>query len=330
MTPVAKIALLGFATVGTAAAASLTWVSVTRGPQTAQGKPQAGRPGRDDNKTIVCVASDSVLHVSTGSSCPSGQTPLPLALSAPAPSDSTRPARLPGDRLADLERRLAELQNSPLFTVVDKDDHPMFAVTSGRVEVYYASGGPVGASITTTEDGAVISVRAANDALRSNLGVTAATAGFWNDKDGVKRIVLGKSAIGTYSVKVLTPESNVVAAMGESRAGTGAIVVANRQGQTLASMTVASGDEAGAKAKGVIGVFNRKGAAVASLTEGATGGGLLSIGDAASAPMVKMGVKDDRYGIVLAGPVSGFPLVPRSGLPGSYFLGCAGGSACVP
>jgi hypothetical protein len=47
---------------------------------------------------------------------------------------------------------------------------------------------------------------------------------------------------------------------------------------------------------------------------------------------VRMGHNGNRYGIVLAGPVLGLPLVPRSGLPGSYFMGCAGGErpACVP
>ena len=40
--------------------------------------------------------------------------------------------------------------------------------------------------------------------------------------------------------------------------------------------------------------------------------------------MVKMGVAQDRYGIVLTGPKAGFPLIPGSGLPGSYIMGCAG------
>jgi hypothetical protein len=45
-----------------------------------------------------------------------------------------------------------------------------------------------------------------------------------------------------------------------------------------------------------------------------------------------MGHNGNRYGIVLAGPVLGLPLVPRSALPGSYFMGCASGDkpACVP
>ena len=87
----------------------------------------------------------------------------------------------------------------------------------------------------------------------------------------------------------------------------------------------------GSEGKGAIGVSNPSGSPVVSLTEGATRGGLLSIGDALSEPMVKMGVAQDRYGIVLAGPRAGFPLIPGSGLPGSYIMGCAGkGKDCGP
>jgi len=35
---------------------------------------------------------------------------------------------------------------------------------------------------------------------------------------------------------------------------------------------------------------------------------------------VKMGVQDDRYGIVLAGPGDFGPLIPSTGLPRSYIL----------
>ena len=57
---------------------------------------------------------------------------------------------------------------------------------------------------------------------------------------------------------------------------------------------------------------------------------MLAIANSAKDPVVKMGVNDNRYGVVLTGPRAGFPLVPRSGLPGSYILGCAGGSSCKP
>jgi hypothetical protein len=67
-------------------------------------------------------------------------------------------------------------------------------------------------------------------------------------------------------------------------------------------------------------------------TEATIGGGLMDLATASGAAAVRMGHNGHRYGIVLAGPVLGFPYVPRSGLPGSYFMGCASGQkpACIP
>ena len=144
-------------------------------------------------------------------------------------------------------------------------------------------------------------------------------------EDGAPRLELGTSQIGRYSLRVPSRNGQGVAAgIGETEAGTGAIIIGGESGQPRARMLVYS------DGKGALEVLNGQVQPVAALTEGATGGGLLVIGDSKGAPMVKMGVKDDRYGIVMAGPKSGFPLVPRSGLPGSYFLGCAGGDACQP
>jgi len=108
------------------------------------------------------------------------------------------------------------------------------------------------------------------------------------------------------------------------RPGSGALVVGDRAGQARVTMTVA---ETGG---GAIGVYNTASTAVVSLSEGATRGGLLAIGDASGNPVAKMGVQDDRYGIVLTGPADLGPYIPSSGLPGSYLLGCAGGSGCGP
>ena len=114
-----------------------------------------------------------------------------------------------------------------------------------------------------------------------------------------------------------------IAGIGESKAGSGALVVGDTQGSKRASMSVG-------ESKGVIAVFNGAGNAIVALGEAVGNtGGALAIGDANSEPRVKMGTNDNRYGVVMTFPV-GLPYVPRSGLPGSYFLGCAGGSACVP
>ena len=115
------------------------------------------------------------------------------------------------------------------------------------------------------------------------------------------------------------PHGGPEAAIGESQPGTGALVISDPVGQLRAMMTVVEG-------KGSVRIQNAQEEAVA-LTEGATGGGLLAIGDKSSEPMVKFGVSQDRFGVVLAGPVS--LRWCRAAFYRSYFRG-AGGDACGP
>ena len=222
-----------------------------------------------------------------------------------------------------LERRLEELQQLPLFTVVDKDDHPLFAISPGAATVYYPTTGAPAVTMRARAEGGTITAQAANESQRFTVAVSPLRSGLTVEKDGVIRADLGSGATGSHSLRIFTAESRLVAGIGESRAGSGAIVVQNRDGKPALSMRVTDG-------KGDLDVFNPNGTAVLSLTEGASGGGLLAICGPDGTTMVKMGVKDNRYGVVLTGPGAGFPLVPRSGLPGSYFMGCAAGPACVP
>ena len=86
----------------------------------------------------------------------------------------------------------------------------------------------------------------------------------------------------------------------------------------------------GSSNKGMIGVFNPgSGSAIAMMGEavGNTGGSLV-LGNGASEPRVKIGTADNRYGIVETLPPSTV-YVPRSGIYGSYILGCAAGPQCV-
>jgi hypothetical protein len=132
---------------------------------------------------------------------------------------------------------------------------------------------------------------------------------------------------GNYAFKI--PSAfGPVAGIGQSKAGSGVVVVGNNGGQTKALMGVDG-------SQGVFNVYNSGSNPVATLRESGsgTGSGLLALGDASGSMVVKMGTNvDNRYGVVLALPL-GFPYVPRSGLPGSYFLGCVaspGGRACLP
>jgi hypothetical protein len=69
-----------------------------------------------------------------------------------------------------------------------------------------------------------------------------------------------------------------------------------------------------------------------ALLEPRIGGGMFGLDDTGGNAAVKMGHNGNRYGIVLAGPRRGAPLITKSGLPGSYFMGCAAAvrPACVP
>jgi len=249
------------------------------------------------------------------------------------------------DALADLEQRVDNLQYQrypPLFEVVDPQDKPIFAVTStanwNAASVYDSNGKDV-VNMYAGRDGGNFVVRSDGNETRAYLGIDNAWAGLRviehiteaiTDKYATRdvtreaaRIELGGQAHGNYSLKFpASTGAGLLAGIGESKAGTGAIVIGDSQGRRRASMFV--GDDN----KGIIGIYNAQGKAILTLGEavGNTGGSLV-IGDANSEPRVKMGTSDKGYGVVMTFPL-GFAYVPKSGLAGSYMLGCAPGPAC--
>ncbi|HSK09713.1 MAG TPA: hypothetical protein VK911_09055, partial [Vicinamibacterales bacterium] len=275
------------------------------------------------------------LRTPAGDGCPpghdrrtlAGAEPQSLACTDCDPWGSQQPTRQTdsgdgADPIASLEQRLERLERSPLFTVIDQAGRPVFSVAPGRVTAYNA-GQQVAATIIATDAGGYFKGISADRTLAASVGASGAQAGVRVYEGDRLRLTLGKQEAGNYSLTVPSGVRGAIAGIGESRAGSGALVVSDPAGQTKASLTLADG-------KGTAGVFSTSGIAILSLTEGATAAGVLALGDAGGTPMVKMGVNDNRYGVVLAGPVLGFPLVPRSGLPGSYILGCAGGESCGP
>jgi hypothetical protein len=229
-----------------------------------------------------------------------------------------------GDRIGELERRLANLRKSPLFTVIDAHGGPLFAVRPEGILLYNGSGLPL-VAVRATDDGGFLRTMSSNGNLSAWLVAVGEQAGVRLTEGSSLRLDLGRRESTLYSLKVRSQKSPnyIIAGIGESQAGSGALIVGDLEGHPKISMTAASG-------KGEFRIFHDNGSALVSIRESTAGSGLLMIGDENSTPMAKMVVNDDRYGVVLAGPGAGFPLVPRSGLPGSYFLGCAGGGACRP
>ena len=282
--------------------------------------------------SLVCIAPDGVLHApGPGGTCAGGQTPVPLQGPATAActsdpwsgtNDDCDPSPPAGDDTLDaLDYRVKMLERKPLFEVVDKDSRPIFQVFPGKAVVSNADGERLVELHSREAGGDVI----ARNALGTDVALSAsgALAGVVITDGGVRRVEFGKQLAGNVSLRFLHGPG-IVAAIGESQAKSGALVVADPTGTPRAQMILDDDD------RGSLMIRNGQGTPVAAMTEGATGGGLLLIGDVSGKPMVKFGVNEDRYGVVLAGPVSGFPLVPNSGLEASYFLGCAGGDKCGP
>lgn len=310
---------------GSATAASLVWAATGGGASNGA----APGPTRCRQGVCACVTADASLReIEKGQSCPAGERLLQLSeaeLEAPERFGDDLdhpPATTPGT-LADLERRLTAVEGRPLFEVVTPADDPVFRVTRDGAFLYNGRGAPV-VALRASADGGWVTINERETGRAVSMGASGTRSGLRVSEGGATRVDAGKQAQGNHALRFPSLGSGVIAGIGESRAGSGALVVGDRAGQPRVTMTVA--DTGG----GAIGVYNTASIAVVSLGEGATRGGLLAIGDASGNPMAKMGVQDDRYGIVLTGPADLGPYIPSSGLPGSYLLGCAGGSACGP
>jgi hypothetical protein len=320
MTVLARVLALASVGVGSVAAAVLSWGTL----------PLTQRPSKSDGATvprnIFCVGADAVLRaLPSGDTCPAGQRQYELSVaelrdltdSDPWPLPPPPRKRLSG-RAADLDRRLAALETSPMFEVVDANGALLFRVAQGSATVH-DHGDTALAGILATGEGGVLVARTGDGRLESSMGASANRGGLRIVEAGLTRADVAKQQAGNYSLRVPSLNGNIVA-IGESREGSGSLIVGDATGTARALMTAAGG-------KGTFDIFNRTGLTVLSLTRGDALGGSLVIADAASEPAVKMN-NNGRYGAVLAGPVAGFPLIQGSGLPGSYILGCAGGDAC--
>ncbi len=323
--------------IGTATiTASVAWFAL--GPSAPQSDAQGPeRPGNLTGGTlIVCTGQDGILRAFRPSpGCPPGQTLLPLVPESGGDDGldvldfDEEPKGKPGPRfkddpLADLEQRVADLRKSPLLTVVDKEGNRLFRIAPQEVLLYNGRDKSV-ARIAATQDGGLFGTRSADSMLYAFAGVSLMRAGIRLQEDEALRLDLGRHTAGNFSLKVSsdTSSGDPIAGIGESAAGTGAVIAADDSARVRASITVADG-------KGTIGIFNETGTALLSFRQAVNGAGLLAIGDAKGREAIKMDTNDSKYGAVIAGPQVGFPLVTGSGLPGSYFLGCAGGDACRP
>jgi hypothetical protein len=322
--PAKLVALIGSGALAASAAAYFA-IAPSTGPGAADdgGSPAEAAEGDEGEARLrPCVAPDRVLYASTKSGrCLPGHRRLELDDDEDGTCELCDPFEDQDERekASELEARIEALEKTPYFEVVDENDRVIFRVGPEGARLFDDWSNPV-ADLGASPAGGWLTLRAGDAEV--SMAATG-SSGMRIREGGVERMAVGSANGGPYAFGVSSPTS-MIAGIGQSRAGSGAVIVGTPT-ETKATLTINDG-------RGMVSVFNHSARDGAALTEARIGGGLLDLGLADGNSAVKMGHNGNRYGIVLAGPVLGLPLIPRSGLPGSYFMGCASGErpACVP
>lgn len=329
--PTKFLALIGSGIVAASAAAAYVALG---GAVQRPGEPAAARERVDDraapdgeDEQTICVGPDRVLRAFFTGVCPANHVVLALEeaderLCDLCDPDDRTDGRAQGDdgRLGDIERRISQLERGAYFVVVTGEDRNVFAVGPGLARLYFADA-PV-AGIGYSDDGGYFTGRSTSGAGDVSIAASGANAGLRFKEIDLPRVTLGVQ--GSRAGLLFDAPRSVLAGIGESGNGSGAMLVGTLLGDVKSAFT------AGARGRVTVDSLTDEGGVV--ITEASIGGGLLDIANARGDSVVKMGHNGNRYGIVLAGPVLGMPLIPRTGLPGSYFMGCQSGEkpACVP
>lgn len=324
-------------TAAVAAASTAVWLAVapqsaaTGGAGAAPPPPAASPPpGGSRTVVVVCVGADQIVRSPRPQGgCPSGQRKVDLRPEeemcqlCPPFDERREPDSSDNEALNDLERRIRALENGPYFEVVNDNEQPIFRVGPGGVRIFNQSGVAV-AAFGSSESGGYFTASSGTALMESSIAASGTTAGVRMVEDGLVRLELSAREGGGAALRVPSGDG-LIAGLGASVSGPGTLLLGTLDGQVKSSLTVPDG-------RGMVSVNQDLNGGGASLLEARIGGGMFEIADAKGQSAIKMGHVDHRYGIVLAGPVLGLPLVPRSGLPGSYFMGCGSQAppACMP
>jgi hypothetical protein len=322
------------------AASAATWFLVnsqnenpTASGEAAMSPASNSSASNESSGPTICVGvEDNVLRVPPGfgSECPEGQQELDLEDEDQGLCELCDPFEEPQDNpqsddaaVNALEQRIRKLENTAYFEVVSqKDEKTIFRVGPGGARFFNSAEAAV-AAVGTSDAGGYFTGRSSVGDVEASIGASGNSAGVPIFGTGIVRVELGTRE-GPYALR-FPSEKGLIAGLGQSRAGSGAVLLGTLTGVTQGSITVT-------EARAMLSLTKDAGPGGVAFTEATIGGGLLDIALARGDAAVRMGHNGHRYGIVLAGPVLGIPYVPRTGVPGSYFVGCASGQkpACIP
>src|SRR2546423_13787962 len=165
-------------------------------------------------------------------------------------------ARSDSEAIADLEKRISNLQSPTLFMVVDRQYKPIFKVDStdnwNSASVFSSAGQDV-AIMLADADGGYFLVRSDDGSTKARLGIDKVWAGLRISERGTQtvtekgvthdvirdlaRIELGGQEGGNYSLK-FPAFVGLLAGIGESKAGSGALTIGDSNGNKRVSMFV--------------------------------------------------------------------------------------------
>lgn len=287
--------------------------------------------GPAEEVTLCVGIDDQVLRVAPGftGECPEGQEEFDLSARDEQicelcdPLDDPSPSPKSGDEAIDaIEQRIRDLEKTPYFEVVSqKDEKTIFRIGPGGAR-FFNPAGHVVAAVGTGDAGAFFTLRSAVTSVEAAIGASGNNGGVAFFENGL-RTELGAHN-GPHALRFPSAKG-LIAGVGQSRAGSGALLVGGLTGMTEGSFTVTDG-------RGFVALSKDGAGGGAAIAEAMIGGGLFELVMARGGSAVKMGHNGHRYGIVMTGPILGVPYVPRTGIAGSFFVGCASGEkpACMP
>lgn len=285
----------------------------------------------------VCVADDGVLRLTDVSMpCPTGQKSLFLKKAEAdielkdQTDQQSKPCeandRLDPQKLADLERRIKELEDlsgrgelgsrvvAP-FEVVDRAGKRVFYVSREGDAIYaelYNSAGRDVARMAATDRGGQFVGEGADSAAYAGVFSDGA-AGLKVLEQKATRVDLGRDGrTGRYRLKIFG-RNGLVAGIGEEQDDGTGLALVGTDGQPRATMGVGS-------AGGVFTVLSSSRTLLAQLMEDESGAGYLSLRNSSGEKMVGAGVIDG-VGFVGTGPNAFKPGLGVLGLPSSHIVG---------
>jgi hypothetical protein len=275
----------------------------------------------------TCAAADGTLHV-TQPAMPCQPDEQRVRLQLPREEDND--CKEDDGRVERLERRLRDLEArdrrgtlrgrrvvAPFEVVMKKGEgHArVLRIEEQNVTFYNGDEKPV-VWIVADNSGGMLQTQSVAGNREARIAAQDKRAHVLIKENDQNRIDLGRQATGRYSLQVFGAQNKMVAGMGQSKAGSGVLQIADAAGALKSSLFVHSDNGSGR-----LEVRNGPGTIVGMMAASPQAG-LLQLTDGGGGVMVEAGVSaKDGAGIVRTGPNMRHSGVGLVGLVPSFILG---------